>query len=239
MAEERQYLPETLAIHAGQQIDPTTQARAVPIYQTTSYGFKDTEHAADLFSLKEEGNIYTRVGNPTTAVFEQRVAALEGGAGALAVASGAAAITYSILNIASSGDEIVSSASLYGGTYNLFSTTLPKLGINVKFVDSSSPDNFRGAITPKTRAIFAESIGNPRGDVLDIEAVAAIAHEHGIPLIIDNTFPSRICCVRSIMALISSCTRQRNSSAATGRQLRELSWTGASSTGRKMTNFRV
>ncbi|WP_028558895.1 homocysteine synthase [Paenibacillus pinihumi] len=190
MAEERQYLPETLAIHAGQQIDPTTQARAVPIYQTTSYGFKDTEHAADLFSLKEEGNIYTRVGNPTTAVFEQRVAALEGGAGALAVASGAAAITYSILNIASSGDEIVSSASLYGGTYNLFSTTLPKLGINVKFVDSSSPDNFRGAITPKTRAIFAESIGNPRGDVLDIEAVAAIAHEHGIPLIIDNTFPS-------------------------------------------------
>ncbi|MBJ6360401.1 homocysteine synthase [Paenibacillus sp. GCM10012307] len=190
MAEERQYLPETLAIHAGQQIDPTTQARAVPIYQTTSYGFKDTDHAADLFSLKEEGNIYTRVGNPTTAVFEQRIAALEGGAGALAVASGAAAITYSILNIASSGDEIVSSASLYGGTYNLFSTTLPKLGINVNFVDSSSPDNFRSAITPKTKAIYAETIGNPRGDVLDIEAVAAIAHEHGIPLIVDNTFPS-------------------------------------------------
>jgi O-acetylhomoserine (thiol)-lyase len=162
----------------------------VPIYQTTSYGFKDTEHAANLFGLKEFGNIYTRVMNPTTDVFEQRVAALEGGAGALGVASGQAAITYSILNIASAGDEIVSSASLYGGTYNLFSNTLPKLGISVKFVDSSNPENYRKAITDRTKAIFAETIGNPRGDVLDIEAVAAIAHEHGIPLIVDNTFPS-------------------------------------------------
>jgi O-acetylhomoserine (thiol)-lyase len=187
---EINYSLETLAIHAGQQIDPTTLSRAVPIYQTTSYGFKDTEHAANLFGLKEFGNIYTRVMNPTTDVFEQRVAALEGGAGALGVASGQAAITYSILNIASAGDEIVSSASLYGGTYNLFSNTLPKLGISVKFVDSSNPENYRKAITDRTKAIFAETIGNPRGDVLDIEAVAAIAHEHGIPLIVDNTFPS-------------------------------------------------
>lgn len=190
MSESRQLRLETLAVHAGQQIDPATQARAVPIYQTTSYGFKDTEHAANLFALKEFGNIYTRVMNPTTDVFEQRMAALEGGAGALGVASGQAAITYSILNIASAGDEIVSSSSLYGGTYNLFSTTLPKLGITVKFVDSSDPQRFREAITDKTKAIYAETIGNPKGDVLDIEAVAAIAHENGIPLIVDNTFPS-------------------------------------------------
>jgi len=190
MSETRQLRPETLAVHAGQQIDPATQARAVPIYQTTSYGFKDTEHAANLFALKEFGNIYTRVMNPTTDVFEQRMAALEGGAGALGVASGQAAITYSILNIASTGDEIVSSSSLYGGTYNLFSTTLPKLGITVKFVDSSDPKRFREAITDKTKAVYAETIGNPKGDVLDIEAVAAIAHERGIPLIVDNTFPS-------------------------------------------------
>lgn len=190
MSEERKLQPETLAIHAGQQLDPTTLSRAVPIYQTTSYGFRDTDHAANLFALKEFGNIYTRIMNPTSDVFEQRVAALEGGVGALAVASGQAAITYSILNIAGSGDEIVSSSSLYGGTYNLFSTTLPKLGIKVHFVDQSNPENFRKAINEKTKAIFAETIGNPRGDVLDIEAVAAIAHENGIPLIVDNTFPS-------------------------------------------------
>ncbi|MGN7453490.1 homocysteine synthase [Paenibacillus pasadenensis] len=190
MAEQRKPAPETLAVHGGQEIDPTTQSRAVPIYQTTSYGFESTEHAADLFGLKQFGNIYTRIMNPTSDVFEKRVAALEGGAAALAVASGSSAITFSILNIASAGDEIVSSSSLYGGTYNLFAHTLPKLGITVKFVDSSDPENFRAAITDKTKAVFGETIGNPRGDVLDIEAVAAIAHENGIPLIVDNTFPS-------------------------------------------------
>ncbi len=190
MSEDRKLSFETLAIHAGQEIDPTTFARAVPLYQTTSYGFRDAEHAANLFGLKEFGNIYTRLMNPTTDVFEQRLAALEGGAGALATASGAAAISFSILNIAGAGDEIVSAASLYGGTYNLFSTTLPKLGIKVHFVDSDNPENFRSAITDKTKALFAETIGNPQGNVLDIEAVAAIAHEYGIPLIVDNTFPS-------------------------------------------------
>ncbi|MEK3682583.1 homocysteine synthase [Paenibacillus sp. FSL R10-2736] len=190
MSEERKLSFETLTVHAGQEIDPTTLARAVPLYQTTSYSFRDAEHAANLFALKEFGNIYTRLMNPTTDVFEQRLAALEGGAGALATASGAAAISFSILNIAGAGDEIVSSASLYGGTYNLFSTTLPKLGIKVHFVDSDNPENFRAAITDKTKALYAETIGNPQGNVLDIEAVAAIAHEHGIPLIVDNTFPS-------------------------------------------------
>ncbi|MCP3779293.1 homocysteine synthase [Paenibacillus sp. MZ03-122A] len=190
MSEERKLSFETLAVHAGQQIDPTTFARAVPLYQTTSYGFRDAEHAADLFSLREFGNIYTRLMNPTTDVFEQRIAVLEGGAGALATASGMAAISLSILNIAGAGDEIVSASSLYGGTYNLFSTTLPKLGIKVHFVDSDDPENFRKAITDKTKALFAETIGNPQGNVLDVEAVAAIAHEYGIPLIVDNTFPS-------------------------------------------------
>ncbi|MBY9077016.1 homocysteine synthase [Paenibacillus sp. HN-1] len=190
MPEQPKLSFETLAVHAGQEIDPTTFSRAVPLYQTTSYGFRDTEHAANLFGLKEFGNIYTRLMNPTTDVFEQRIAALEGGAGALATASGAAAISFSILNIAGAGDEIVSSASLYGGTYNLFSTTLPKIGIKVNFVDQSDPENFRKAITANTKALYAETIGNPKGDILDIEAVAAIAHEHGIPLIVDNTFPS-------------------------------------------------
>lgn len=190
MTQERQLQPETLAVHAGQEIDPTTLSRAVPLYQTTSYGFRDTEHAANLFALKEFGNIYSRIMNPTTDVFEKRIAALEGGVGALATASGQAAITFSILNIAGAGDEIVSATSLYGGTYNLFSNTLPKLGITVNFVDPSNPENFRAKITDKTKAIYAETIGNPKGDVLDIEAVAKIAHDHGIPLIVDNTFPS-------------------------------------------------
>lgn len=190
MTEERKLSLETLAVHAGQEIDPTTQSRAVPIYQTTSYGFRDTEHAANLFALKEFGNIYTRLMNPTSDVFEKRIAALEGGVGALSTSSGQAAITYSILNIAGAGDDIVAASSLYGGTYNLFAITLPKLGINVKFVDASDPENFRKAITPNTKALFAETIGNPRGDVLDIEAVANVAHENGIPLIVDNTFPS-------------------------------------------------
>lgn len=190
MSEDRKLSLETLAVHAGQEIDPTTLSRAVPLYQTTSYGFRDAEHAANLFSLKEFGNIYTRIMNPTTDVFEQRVAALEGGAGALATASGSAAISFSILNIAGAGDEIVSSSSLYGGTYNMFAQTLPKLGIKVHFVNSDDPENFRSAITDKTKALYAETIGNPQGNVLDIEALAAIAHEHGIPLIVDNTFPS-------------------------------------------------
>ncbi|MEK4356094.1 homocysteine synthase [Paenibacillus sp. FSL M7-1455] len=190
MSNERPLSFETLAVHAGQEIDPTTLSRAVPLYQTTSYGFRDSEHAANLFALKEFGNIYTRLMNPTTDVFEQRVAALEGGVGALATSSGQAAITFSVLNIAGAGDEIVSSSTLYGGTYNLFSTTLAKLGIKVHFVDASNPENFRAAITDKTKALYAESIGNPKGDVLDIEAVAQIAHDNGIPLIIDNTFPS-------------------------------------------------
>ncbi|AJS60165.1 homocysteine synthase [Paenibacillus sp. IHBB 10380] len=190
MPEEKKLSFETLAVHAGQEIDPTTFARAVPLYQTTSYGFRDSEHAANLFGLQEFGNIYTRIMNPTTDVFEQRIAALEGGAGALATASGQAAITFSILNIAGAGDEIVSSSSLYGGTYNLFSTTFAKLGIKVHFVDSNNPENFRAAITDKTKALYAETIGNPQGSVLDVEAVAKIAHEHGLPLIVDNTFPS-------------------------------------------------
>lgn len=194
MSEQRKLSFETLAVHAGQEIDPTTMSRAVPIYQTTSYGFRDTDHAANLFALKEFGNIYTRLMNPTTDVFEKRIAALEGAPAALAVASGQSAITYALLNIAGAGDEIVSATSLYGGTYNLFSTTLPKLGLNVKFVDPSNPENFRAAITDKTKALYAESIGNPRGDVFDIEAVAKIAHENGIPLIIDNTFPSPYLC---------------------------------------------
>jgi O-acetylhomoserine (thiol)-lyase len=177
----------TLALHAGQSPDPTTGARAVPIYQTTSYVFKSTEHAANLFALKEFGNIYTRLMNPTTDVFEQRVAALEGGTGALAVASGQSAITYSLLAITRLGDEIVSANNLYGGTYQLFHHTLPKLGRTVKFVDSRSLEAFRKAITPKTRALYAETVGNPKLDVPDFEALSKIAHEAGIPLVVDNT----------------------------------------------------
>ncbi len=184
------YRPETIALHGGQKPDPATNARAVPIYQTTSYVFHDTDHAARLFGLQEFGNIYTRIMNPTTDVLEQRVARLEGGAGALAVSSGQAAATLALLNIAHTGDEILSSASLYGGTYNLFHYTFPKMGIAVKFVDPSDPANFRKAITKKTKAIFSESIGNPKLDTLDIRAVADIAHGAGIPLVIDNTMPS-------------------------------------------------
>jgi len=179
---------DSFSVHGGQEPDPTTGSRAVPIYQTTSYNFRDSEHGANLFSLKEAGNIYTRIMNPTTDVFEKRIAGLEGGVAALAFASGHAAISAAIFNIAGSGDEIVSSASLYGGTYNMFSHTLPRLGIKVNFVDPSDPENFRLAITDKTKAIYAETIGNPKIDILDIEKVASIAHEYGIPLIIDNTF---------------------------------------------------
>jgi O-acetylhomoserine (thiol)-lyase len=177
----------TLALHAGQSPDPTTGSRAVPIYQTTSYVFKSTEHAANLFALKEFGNIYTRLMNPTTDVFEQRIAALEGGTGALGVASGQAAISYALLAITRLGDEIVSGNNLYGGTYQLFHYTFPKLGRTVKFVDSRNPEAFRKAITPKTRAIYVETIGNPKLDVPDFEALAKIAHEAGVPLVVDNT----------------------------------------------------
>jgi O-acetylhomoserine (thiol)-lyase len=177
----------TQALHAGQVPDPTTGARAVPLYQTTSFVFKDSDHAANLFALKEFGNIYTRIMNPTTDVFEQRIAAIEGGSGALAVSSGQAATTLALLNITQVGDEIVSANNLYGGTYQLFHYTLPKLGREVKFVDSQKPEAFRQAITPKTRAIFAETIGNPKLDVPDFEALAKIAHEAGLPLVVDNT----------------------------------------------------
>lgn len=177
----------TLGLHAGQEPDPVTGSRAVPIYQTTSYQFKDTEHAANLFALKEFGNIYTRIMNPTTDVLEKRVAAIEGGVAALAVASGQAATTTSILNITNVGDEIVSANNLYGGTYQLFHHTLPNLGRKVKFVDSSDPQAFKAAITDKTRAVFAETIGNPKLDIPDFKAIADIAHEAGVPLIVDNT----------------------------------------------------
>jgi len=178
---------ETIALHAGQKADPTTGSRAVPIYQTTSFVFRDTEHAANLFALKEFGNIYTRIMNPTTDVLEQRIAAIEGGTGALAVASGQAATSYALLAITQLGDEIVSANNLYGGSYQLFHYTLPKLGRTVKFVDSQDPEAFRKAITPKTRAIYAETIGNPKLDVPDFEALSKIAHEAGIPLVVDNT----------------------------------------------------
>lgn len=194
MSDQQQWKPETLAIHGGQEPDPVTGSRAVPIYQTSSYVFRDSEHAANLFALKEFGNIYTRIMNPTQDVFEKRVALLEGGVGALATASGQAAITFAILNIAQAGDEIVSSSSLYGGTYNLFAHTLPRLGIKVHFVDQSNPENFRALINDKTKALFCETIGNPRIDVADLQAIADIAHENGVPLIVDNTFATPILC---------------------------------------------
>jgi O-acetylhomoserine (thiol)-lyase len=190
MPEEKQYQLATQAVHAGQVKDPATNSRAVPIYQTTSYLFNDADHAARLFALQEFGNIYTRIMNPTTDVFEKRVAALEGGAAALATASGQAAETLTILTLANAGDEIVSTTSLYGGTYNLFHYTLPKLGINVRFVDADDFDGLRKAINDKTRAVYTESLGNPKLDVVDIEKLAAIAHEHKLPLIIDNTCAS-------------------------------------------------
>ena len=177
----------TLALHAGQKPDPTTGARAVPIYQTTSYVFKDSEHAANLFALKELGNIYTRIMNPTTDVLEQRIAAIEGGTGALAVASGSAAITYALLAITQPGDEIVSGNNLYGGTYELLNYTFPKLGRKTVFVDSSNTEAFRHAITEKTRAIYIESVGNPKLDIPDFRAIADIAHAAGVPLVVDNT----------------------------------------------------
>ncbi|AAS70438.1 O-acetylhomoserine aminocarboxypropyltransferase/cysteine synthase [Leptospira interrogans] len=186
----RNYKPETIALHGGQSPDPSTLSRAVPIYQTTSYVFKNTEHAAKLFGLQEFGNIYTRIMNPTTDVLEQRIAALEGGVAALATASGQAAETLALLNIVEAGQEIVASSSLYGGTYNLLHYTFPKLGIKVHFVDPSDPENFRKAVNDKTRAFYAETLGNPKLDTLNLEAIAKVAHDSEVPLIIDNTLPS-------------------------------------------------
>src|SRR6202453_4406003 len=182
---------ETRQIHAGTSPDPATNARAIPIYQTTSYVFRDTEHAANLFGLAELGNIYTRIMNPTQAAFEERIASLEGGVAALAVSSGQAAETIALLNLAENGGHIVSSASLYGGTYNLFHYTLPKFGIETTFVaDPDDLEAWRAAIRPNTKAFYAETLGNPKGDVLDFHGVSAIAHENGIPLVVDNTLPT-------------------------------------------------
>ena len=192
MSEESNYRPETNALHAGQVSDPTTNARAVPIYQTTSYTFNDAQHAQDLFALAEPGNIYTRIMNPTWDVFEQRMAALEGGVAALAIASGQAAVTYSVLNITRSGDNIVALSTLYGGTYNLFAHTLPQYGIEVRFVDPNKPEELAANVDDKTRLVFAETIGNPRLNVVDIKAWADAAHAEGLPLIVDNTVPTPI-----------------------------------------------
>jgi O-acetylhomoserine (thiol)-lyase len=194
MSESKKQHLATLSVHAGQEPDPTTGSRAVPIYQTTSYLFKDADHAARLFGLQEFGNIYTRIMNPTTDVFEKRLAALEGGAAALATASGQAAETLAITTLAGAGDEIVSTTSLYGGTYNLFHYTLPRLGINVRFVDADDFDGLRAAINGKTRAVYTETLGNPKLDIVDIERLAGIAHQQGVPLMIDNTAPTPILC---------------------------------------------
>ncbi len=207
---ETNYKPGTLCLHAGQEPDPATNSRAVPIYQTTSYVFNDTDHAARLFGLQEFGNIYTRIMNPTCDVLEKRLAALEGGSGALAVASGQAAESLAIFNIAQAGQNIVSASSLYGGTYNLFHYTFPKFGIGCKFVEQSDPENFRKAIDDKTRCIFLETIGNPRCDIPDFEAISAIAHEAGIPVIVDNTLATPYLCRpfdHGCDVVIHSCTK--------------------------------
>ena len=193
----RPYHQDTLALHGGQQPDPTTLSRAVPVYRTSSYVFRNTEHAANLFALKELGNIYTRIGNPTQDVLEQRVSLLEGGAASLALASGTAAIFYAAITLAQAGDELVAANNLYGGTYTQFDAILPSLGIKVRFVDPKEPENFRRAITSRTRAVFIETIGNPLLDVVDIEAIAAIAHADGLPLIVDATF-STPCLLQTI-----------------------------------------
>ena len=185
---------ETLAVHAGYSPDPTTKSVAVPIYQTVAYAFDDTQHGADLFDLKVAGNIYTRIMNPTTAVLEARVAALEGGVGALAVASGMTAVSYSIQTITAAGDNIVSASTLYGGSYNLFAHTFPQMGIEVRFADYRDPASFAKLIDARTKAIFCESIGNPLGNVTDLAALAKVAHDHGVPLIVDNTVPSPYLC---------------------------------------------
>ncbi len=210
MSEPTNYKPGTLCLHAGQSPDPATNSRAVPIYQTTSYVFNDTDHAARLFGLQEFGNIYSRIMNPTCDVLEKRLAALEGGSGGLAVASGQAAESLAIFNIAQAGQNIVSATSLYGGTYNLFHYTFPKFGIGCKFVDQSDPENFRKAIDDKTRCIFLETIGNPRCDIPDFEAISAIAHQAGIPVIVDNTLATPFLCRpfdHGCDVVVHSCTK--------------------------------
>jgi O-acetylhomoserine (thiol)-lyase len=210
MDNTKKYRLETLALHAGQEVDPTTQSRAVPIYQTTSYVFKDSDHAANLFALKEFGNIYTRLMNPTTDVLEKRLAAMEGGVAAVAFSSGMAAITASIFNICPAGYHIVASSSLYGGTYTLFTHTLPKMGIEVTMVDPNTPENFHRAIKKNTRAIFIETIGNPKNDVLDYETIVKIAHEKSLPVICDNTVTSPILfrpIEHGIDIVVHSCTK--------------------------------
>jgi len=210
MDEQTKYHLETLALHAGQQVDSDTLSRAVPIYQTTSYVFKDTDHATNLFALKEFGNIYTRLMNPTTDVLEKRLAALEGGVGGLALSSGQSAIYVSIFNICGAGDHIVSSNSLYGGTVTLFSRTFPKLGIEVTFVDPKDPDNFAGAIKDNTRLIYIETIGNPKNDILQYEKIADIAHKNRMPVICDNTVPTPILfrpIEYGIDIVVHSCTK--------------------------------
>jgi O-acetylhomoserine (thiol)-lyase len=202
--------PGTLCLHGGQTPDPATNSRAVPIYQTTSYVFNSTEHAANLFGLREFGNIYSRIMNPTVDVLEKRIALLEGGAGALAASSGQAAETMAILNIAAAGQNIVSSSSLYGGTYNLFHYTLPKLGIECKFVDGSDPAQFKKAIDAKTRCVFLETLGNPRCDVPDFEAISKIAHDAGVPVMVDNTLASPYLCQplkHGADIIVESCTK--------------------------------
>nr|WP_100398283.1 homocysteine synthase [Bacillus sp. FJAT-44742] len=194
MERKNEWKLETMAVHSGQEVDSATQARAVPIYQTTSYGFKDTDHAANLFSLSEFGNIYTRIMNPTQDVFEKRVAEMEGGVGALATASGSSAIHLAILNLCESGDEIVASSGLYGGTYNLFMHTLPKLGITVHLVEGNNPGAYEEKINERTKLVFGEMIGNPNGDIFDIEQIAEVAHSHDIPLIIDATLVTPYLC---------------------------------------------
>ena len=211
MTTPRKFALETLALHAGQETaDPATQARAVPIYQTSSYVFKSTEHAANLFALKEFGNIYTRIMNPTTDVLEKRIAAMEGGIGALALASGQAAEATALFTLMKTGDHMVSASALYGGTQSLFANVLPRHGIQVSFVSQADPGNFERAIRPNTKCLYAETIGNPEGDVLDIQAVAKIAHAHGIPLVIDSTFATPILCrpfEHGADIVIHSCTK--------------------------------
>ena len=233
MSESKKQHLATLSVHAGQEPDPTTGSRAVPIYQTTSYVFKDADHAARLFGLQEFGNIYTRIMNPTTDVFEKRLAALEGGAAALATASGQAAETLAITTLAGAGDEIVSTTSLYGGTYNLFHYTLPRLGITVRFVDADDFDGLRAAINPKTRAVYTETLGNPKLDIADIEKLAGIAHQQGVPLMIDNTaaLPPSLPAPSSGEPT-SWSSPPPSSSAATAPRSAASSSTAASSTGK-------
>jgi len=229
--EEHIYGFATRSLHAGQKPDPTTGARAVPIYQTTSYVFENTEHAAALFALQQFGNVYTRIMNPTQAVLEERVASLEGGVAALAVASGQAAQFLTITSLAGVGDEIVAASTLYGGTYTQFDASFRRLGVNTVFVEPDDPENFRRAITPRTRLIYGETIANPRMNVLDIQAVADIAHEHNIPLVIDNTFASPWS-----TALTSFSTRSPSFSAATARRSAASSLTAASFHGIRATS---